>query len=263
MNWKVRLSDQAVDKMKKLDPIDREMIISYLEQRIEGCKNPRQFGKAFHEKLDNVWRYRVGRFCLVCELENEVVTVYLQGGILMNLVKTIQDWTYNIIIALALAFFINIFIAQHVVVEGHSMDPTLADHDHLLVSKLSHTVKRLPNYDDIVIIDSRVNRERSLKDDLAEPVSKWISSQEYVFVKRVVGKPGDVLEFKGNSLYRNGTKLEEFYILEPMNEVGDRKITVPEGSVFVMGDNRNHSMDSRMIGTIPLDHVLGIMVAKL
>ena len=84
------------------------------------------------------------------------------------------------------------------------------------------------------------------------------SSREHnVWVKRVIGKGGDTLAFKEGHVWRNGEKLEEPYINEPMEFSMDGSYTVPEGMVFAMGDNRNHSSDSRFIGPVPVDHVLG------
>ena len=84
-----------------------------------------------------------------------------------------------------------------------------------------------------------------------------------VWVKRVIGKSGDVLEFHDHGVYRNGTRLNEPYVNEPMNFSIEGSFTVPEGTVFVMGDNRNHSSDSRFIGPVPIDHVLGNVVIEL
>lgn len=263
MSSKVRLSDQAVKELKKIDRVNREMILSYLEQRIEGCSNPRLYGKPLKDNMDHLWRYRVGQYRLICEIDHDIITVYIQGGTLMKLIDTIQEWISSLAVSLALAIFINVFVVQHMVVEGHSMDPTLQDSQHVMISKLSHSINKLPSYGDIVTIDSRVTRARSLQDDLSEPITNLVNRKKYVFVKRVIGKPGDVLEFKENQVYRNGIKVDEPYILDSMNEFIDKKITVPDNSIFVMGDNRNNSMDSRFIGAIPLDHVLGVMVGKL
>ncbi|WP_039793592.1 signal peptidase I [Paenibacillus elgii] len=177
------------------------------------------------------------------------------------LIKEIWAWVRSIAAAFALTLVIGIFVFQPTNVLGHSMDPTLHNEQRIYVSKLSHTFRYAPKYGDIVIIDSRVERERTLKDDVLEhPLLKFIRGSEdpNMYVKRVIGKPGDVLELKNNNVYRNGEPLEEPYLNEPMQVLGEHKWTVPEGHIFVMGDNRNHSKDSREIGFIPLDHVLGI-----
>jgi len=81
-----------------------------------------------------------------------------------------------------------------------------------------------------------------------------------VWVKRIIGKAGDKLEFHDGHVYRNGEALQEPYINGTMEYSQKNTITVPEGYVFVMGDNRNHSSDSRFIGPVPVDHVLGKVV---
>lgn len=182
----------------------------------------------------------------------------------MKVIKEIGSWIGSFGIAFVLALFIGIFIFQPYKVEGHSMDPTLDDQQRIYVSKLSHSFSYLPSYGDIVVIDSRIDRDRSFKDDFLEHplvqliIGGNIDKEHTFYVKRVIGKPGDVLEFKDNKVYRNGKALEEPYIKEVMNYSSDRKWTVPEGHLFVMGDNRNNSLDSREIGFIPLDHVMGI-----
>lgn len=179
----------------------------------------------------------------------------------MKIIKEIWGWISSLGIALALALFIGVFVFQPYKVEGHSMDPTLHDQERIYVSKLPHTFSYLPDYGDIVIIDSRVDRKRTLKDDLLDnPLTHLVMGapdDRSIYVKRVIGKPGDVLEFKDHKVYRNGVALEEPYIKETMQYVADGKLVVPDKKIFVMGDNRNNSRDSRDIGFIPLDHVLG------
>ncbi len=180
----------------------------------------------------------------------------------------VYEWLYAIIIALAIAIVIHSFFFQPTRVSGESMEDTLHNGDFLLVSKWMHTMKELPNYGDIVIIDSRVHRERTWKDDLTEPMMNYVSifnkdAQGHdVWVKRVIGRPGDVLAFKNGHVWRNGEELNEEYTKEKtMNFERKEAITVPENCVFVMGDNRNHSSDSRFIGPVPADHVLGRVFA--
>ena len=173
------------------------------------------------------------------------------------------DWIYSIVVALFIAMIIHIFLFVPTKVSGQSMYPTLNNGEYLIVSKISPVFRETPEYGDIVIIDSRTHRERSWMDDLEEPMKNYIailyrSSREHnVWVKRVIGKGGDTLAFKEGHVWRNGEKLEEPYINEPMEFSMDGSYTVPEGTVFVMGDNRNHSSDSRFIGPVPVDHVLG------
>jgi len=176
--------------------------------------------------------------------------------------KTIGDWISSIVIALALALFINAFVFQRMVVAGPSMEPTLHDGENLFVQKVVHTFAQMPDYGDVVVIDSRIHRERSVKDDLVDPIEKWLSQPEYVYVKRVIGKPGDTLEFRNGAVYRNKNLLAETYLKEQASSYEDKTVIVPEGHIFVMGDNRNNSLDSRRLGSIPLDHCLGSVLGK-
>lgn len=187
----------------------------------------------------------------------------------VKIIKEIVSWTCHIAIAVVLALVINIFIFQPTKVEGYSMEGTLHDKDRIMVNKLIHTFGGGLDYGNIVIIDSRVDRPHTIKDDLTDSlkynaISNLIVSnkEEIYWVKRVIGKAGDVLEFRDGNVLRNGKVLEEPYTKEPMTYQSNEKITVPANHIFVMGDNRNNSRDSRYIGCIPLDHVVGKYVFK-
>ena len=177
--------------------------------------------------------------------------------------KTIWEWGSSIIVALVIALLINAFVFQRMVVAGPSMEPTLNDGENLFVQKVSHTLSKFPAYGDVVVIDSRIHRARSISDDLVEPVQKLVKNVDYIYVKRVIGKPGDTLEIKNGVVFRNGQKLNEQYLNEPTSHDADKTVTVPPGHIFVMGDNRNNSLDSRRLGSIPLDHCLGSVVGTL
>ncbi|MBP2640610.1 MAG: toxin RelE [Firmicutes bacterium] len=73
----MQISDQAIKELKKLDRVNRELIFTYIEQRIEGCENPRLFGEPLKENLSGYWRYRIGQYRLICEIDDAVVTVYV------------------------------------------------------------------------------------------------------------------------------------------------------------------------------------------
>jgi mRNA interferase RelE/StbE len=66
-------------EIKKLDRINRELIISYLEERLDGCANPRQYGEPLKGTLSGAWRYRVGQYRIICELQDNIVTVYVEN----------------------------------------------------------------------------------------------------------------------------------------------------------------------------------------
>ncbi len=186
----------------------------------------------------------------------------VEVGELRKIWKEIQGWGIAVVIGFVLSLIIGIFIIQPYKVDGHSMEPTLNDNQRIYAWKVKHALDKLPEYGDIVIIDSRVDRERSMMDDFREhPLIKLLSGtkeDEIFYVKRVIGLPGDTIEVRDGEVYRNGEALSEPYIKERMESGINQIWEVPADHIFVMGDNRNNSNDSRNIGPVPTDHVMGI-----
>lgn len=142
---------------------------------------------------------------------------------------TASDWLISIIVAVALAFCIRTFLVEPYMVEGSSMYPTLKHHERLIVDKLSYFVSD-PKKGEIVVF-------RYPKDESRD------------FIKRVIAVGGDTIEMRNGKVLVNGTELKEEYIYknDPKgpNRSNYRKAVVPEGTIFVLGDNRNNSEDSR------------------
>ncbi|MBQ9832241.1 MAG: signal peptidase I [Clostridia bacterium] len=157
------------------------------------------------------------------------------------------EFLIYILIVLMIAFAIRLLIFEPVKVSGDSMTNTLLDAERMFVEKVSYCFTA-PKRGDIVICYYPDEEDPSIPDD-------------NTCVKRVIGLPGDEIEIYGGTTYINGEALDESqWIKEPMWE--DRvypKTIVPEGHVFVMGDNRNYSKDSRnpMVGTIPIYRIVG------
>ncbi|MGJ7922410.1 signal peptidase I [Neobacillus sp. LXY-4] len=158
------------------------------------------------------------------------------------------EWTKALVIAVVLAAIIRTFLFAPIVVDGLSMMPTLHNQDRMIVNKFSYKIGE-PERFDIIVFHAPEGKD---------------------YIKRVIGLPGDEIEYKDDILYVNGKAYEEPYLEEYKKAVIDGPLTepftleekigkkkVPEGQLFVMGDNRRYSKDSRHIGTIPMEKVLG------
>ncbi len=139
-------------------------------------------------------------------------------------------------IALIMAVCIRLFVFELVRVDGNSMKPTLYDGQTLFVEKISLHTNQIQR-GDIVIVH--------------------YPGRSGAYVKRVVALAGDVVEVKDGYLYLNGVKQEEPYTLDETMHWDTEKTVVPEDCYYVMGDNRNDSMDSRSIGSITKEDMIG------
>ena len=140
--------------------------------------------------------------------------------------------------AVVLAFLIREFIVELYIVDGPSMQPTLQSQERLVVNKFIYGL-RDPERGEILVFEYPRDRKRD-------------------FIKRVIGVPGDTVEIKEGRVFVNDQLLSEDYILEKTS--GDYpKSVVPKGTIFVMGDNRNNSEDSRFadVGFVPYELVKG------
>ena len=154
-------------------------------------------------------------------------------------------WVRSIMVAIILAFIIRSFFFTPIVVDGESMNPTLQDKDRMVVTKIGE-----PKRFDIVVFHAPDGRD---------------------YIKRVIGLPGDRIEYKNDVLYINGKAYNEPYLEKYKKRLNDGTLTysftlketavgsdtVPKDSLFVMGDNRRESKDSRKIGAIPMKKVIG------
>jgi signal peptidase I len=172
--------------------------------------------------------------------------------------STFREYAEAAVIAIILALFIRTFVVQAFKIPSGSMEPTLLVGDHILVNKFLYGIKipfinktlipvSKPGHDDVIVFIYPVDRSKD-------------------FIKRVIGLPGDEIKIADNAIYVNGKpyKDEHGYYSDAGRGYASKgnkdqfgPVTVPEDYLFVMGDNRNHSYDSRFWGFVPMEDVKG------
>ena len=152
----------------------------------------------------------------------------LAGAIFAELLGTIVP-------ALIIAMAIHLFLAEATRVEGYSMEPTLFGQQRLIIEKVSYKF-HTPERNDIIVIKVPQYNEH--------------------FIKRIIGLPGETLEIREGVVYINGKPLSEPYV-NGVPRGNYPPLTIPDGYIFVMGDNRNNSVDSRSFGPIPIENIVG------
>lgn len=168
----------------------------------------------------------------------------------------ITEWIKALAIAGLLVFVIRWFLVSPFIVDGPSMQPNFWDRERIIVNKILYDIRQ-PERGEVIVFH--------------------VPDQGRDFIKRVIGLPGETVKVEGDTIYINGQPLEENYLKDayekahvqgalynsndpdrsnfPNSLVPDN--VVPEGMLFVMGDNRSNSEDSRMIGFIPMDQIVG------
>ncbi len=172
----------------------------------------------------------------------------LPGGVSDNWLGTLRDYLVLIAIALSIAILFTRFIAIRSVVDGSSMNPTLTDRDNVLVNRVTYAFSE-PQRFDIVVFE--------LKN---EPGT--------FYIKRVIGLPGETVTIRDGEVYINGARLEgDVYGNAPVRRPGRAAegVTLGEGEYFVMGDNRNNSLDSRFNepGSIQRHQLIGKVLLRI
>ena len=149
----------------------------------------------------------------------------------------LKDYVIPIVVGVIVAVTVSHFFGRGVI-HGESMMPTLKDGQSVLIVKSNKHIKK----DDIVFIHCD-----RLKDDI---------------VKRVIAVGGDNIKYDGTDVYVNGEKIDDSYTLQHKDETYIDEMVIPDGYIYVLGDNRDNSTDSRILGNIDIDDVFAEVILK-
>ncbi len=156
--------------------------------------------------------------------------------VLRWLLQALREVAETVVPAIVIALVINLFLAQATQVLGQSMEPNLHTAQRVVVEKVTYGFFHGPRRGDIVVIE--------------------LPEQAEMLIKRVVGLPGETIEVRGGKVYIDGEQLEESWAVNPGGgSYGPQ--TIPPLHVFIMGDNRGASNDSRNFGPVPIEHIVG------
>ncbi|MBW5457573.1 signal peptidase I [Clostridium sporogenes] len=188
-----------------------------------------------------------------------------------KVIKEIKSWIFSILGAIIIAGLVNSKVFAKVQVQQSSMENTLFTNQQLIVDKLSYNFVE-PKKGDIIIFNE--NKEKgTIAEYTLEMVDNIISKfnnnktdieEDDRLIKRVIGVPGDEVDIKDGYLYLNGKKLEETYANgETISREFKLPIKIPENKLFVLGDNRMVSKDSRMFGLVDYKQVEGKAIYRV
>ena len=161
--------------------------------------------------------------------------------------SSIKEVVVTLVFVIAVTVLFDLAIPRSLV-DGQSMEPTFHHDDRLVISRLNYLLDR-PQHGDIVVFNAVDPRDAELG---------------LMLIKRIIGIPGDRVDLHNQQILINDVMIDEPYIYEAcsVNKCQDNTWVLGEDEYFVMGDNRNHSNDSRVFDTVPFDHIVGQVVLR-
>jgi signal peptidase I len=154
-----------------------------------------------------------------------------------RVLRLLREVLETVLPAILIALLINVFIGQATRVEGQSMEPNLHSDQRLVVEKVTYRFHGPQRYDIVVL--------------------KLPNQSDELLIKRVIGLPGETVEIRSGQVFVNDKPLDEPFVDEETLPGRNGQVTVPPLHVYVLGDNRNHSNDSRSFGPIPIENIVG------
>lgn len=189
--------------------------------------------------------------------------------------KEILEWVYCIVIAIVIVLLIKSFVGVPTVVKQTSMYPTLKQNERLWLNRWGATWNKIPERGDIITFEAPTQRYVDINHvDYENPVAIYEYNPDNIiskfvynvleigktsYIKRVIGLPGEHVQIKDGGVYINGEKLQEDYLQDYVVTTDLEGVfvdlIVPENTLYVLGDNRSESTDSRRFGCIPLEKI--------
>ena len=180
----------------------------------------------------------------------------------------ILEWSLCVIAAVVLALVIRYYLVAPAMVKQKSMEPTLKEGQRILLNRLDREYAR----GDIITFEAPSESNQNI--DLLKPIAQYsynpsnilekiiynvLEINKMSYIKRIIGLPGDRIQIEDGKIYINGQELQELYLKDQIitNKSKYNDIIVPQGYVYVLGDNRAESMDSRSFGCIPIERIEG------
>ena len=195
-----------------------------------------------------------------------------------GILREVLDWVICFAIAFVVYLLINYFFICAPTVKQQSMHPTIKNNEKVLTIRPWMKGSKF-EYGRIITIEAPIDNKLYIDSDETLYTAQYenytgitlflynfLDVNKVSYIKRVIGLPGDHIVIKDGEVYRNDEKLDEPYIREENTEIQEEEyadVIVPEGTIYVMGDNREQSKDSRSFGCIPFERVNGYVVCRI